>query len=111
MSAGAWIWGAVVLAALVVTAWRESQAEKARQTARMYAGRRDVEAQIAAARLDYFARTAPPSEIAAAVRLHESIELDRAAARVVAEMAAQAADEARRAHPAGWFDADTEGAA
>lgn len=39
VSAGAWIWAGLILGALAVTAWRESQREKARQTARMYHGR------------------------------------------------------------------------
>lgn len=90
-----WIGAGVVALALVVTAWRESQREKARQTARMYDGSRGRD-QWAEARLTYFARTAPDSEITAAVRLWESVELDRAAAQVVAEMAAQAAEESER---------------
>lgn len=81
------------LAVLAVVAWKASQQEKARHLARMYDGRRpsgwfDAD-PTAAARLDYFARTAPDSEIRAAVRLHESAELDEAAARVVAELAAE----------------------
>lgn len=56
---------------------------------RLHAGAtaREVEAD---ARLRYFAHTASRDEVRAAVRLHESAELDRAAARVVAELAADA---------------------
>lgn len=101
-----WIGAAAVAIALAVTAWRESQREKARRTARMYDGRMARD-QWAEARLDYFARTAPDSEITAAVRLFESAELDRAAARVVAELCEQAMEESARRKA----EAEEEGAA
>ena len=94
------------LAALAVVARRTSRAERDR-LGRMYDGRRIVVEQVATARIDYFARTAPDSEIRAAVRLHESVELDEAAARVVAELAKQAAEESARRKAA----AEEEGAA
>lgn len=103
-----WIGAGVVALALVVTAWRESQREKARQTARMYDGSRGRD-QMAEARLTYFARTAPDSEITAAVRLFESVELDLAMARVEAAFAA--AEEEARLKAEARKQAEEEGAA
>lgn len=85
-----WMIGAAILAVIALTAWREARAEERRQRARMYHGRRPAPSIVDAARLDYFARTAPTDEIAAMARRLETLELDRAAARVVAEMAAEA---------------------
>jgi len=101
---------AAVLVALAWEAWRESRRETARLNRRMYDGRRRlVGDQIAQARLDYYAHTATPGEIRAAVTLWESDDLDAAARRVDDELARYAAEEtARRQHPAGWFDADPE---
>lgn len=85
----------VAVVALTVAGVREWRAEGRRQQARMYRDRRPtpsliVEQQAADARLDYFARRAPTDEIRQRTRDLESFELDRAAARVVAEMAAEA---------------------
>lgn len=85
-----WMIGAAILAVIALTAWREARAEERRQRARMYHGRRPAPSIVDAARLDYFARRAPTDEIRQRTRDLESFELDRAAARVVAEMAAEA---------------------
>ncbi len=99
----------VAVVALVVEAVREWRAETRRQQARMYADRRpapnliaeQVDRQAAEARLTYFARTAPHDEIRDRARALESFELNRAAARVVAELDADEVADARRRHPTG----------